>query len=876
MDSLWKESGCCALYQAAAALIKNSRVYALAAALAAWLGGLLRESLIFHFFTDQRQSEPEGTLSQGIRAGLHCQQVKLWHALHLDRLLEGSIFLKTGFWCALPIVFAPLLPTMAVLGLVLAGFASLILTLGCRRELRPVYSPLNKWVVLYALIYAFATCASVTFSGSLLVGMISICFLLFYLVVITSIQSWSGLRRLIFAMLLAGTLVALYGFWQYLHPEQFASAWLDTDMFSSITMRVYSTLANPNVLGTYLLLIIPFAAAMMITASGVWKKLVYAGICAMLAVCLVLTYSRGCYLGILFAALVFLILLDRRFLIPMVILLLLCPFILPDTILTRFTSIGDMSDSSTSYRVYIWMGTLDMLKDYWFCGIGPGEAAFDLVYPSYAYSAITAPHSHSLYLQILCETGVVGFAAFLGMIVSFFRSMCSALKRETRRDVRIFQIAAIASVAGFLVEGATDYTFYNYRVTLLFWCILGIGTLLARADRLKRADLGGRDLWQEEPSAPDAPRKLRVLNILSDTNIGGAGRCLLNYLKYSDRAHVETAVVLPTGSVLKPAVEALGTPVIEADIEGDRSLDPAAVPVLRSICAAADPDIIHTHGSMSGRIAARGSHAKLIYTRHSAFPVPDNMKRGLRHQTNRLINALYADRIIAVSPATAENLTDSGIPAGRIEVVMNGVEPLVPADAETQAQWKSRLGLKPDDFVVGMLARLEEYKGHTLLLEAAAVLRDEGYPIRVLIAGAGSYEDAIRAKIQELQLEDTVQLLGFTSQVPEFLSILDVQVNCSWGTEATSLSLLEGFSLGVPAVVSSYGGNPWLVTDGENGLIFENRNAEALEDRLRRLMDDRDLLNDMSASARIVFKERYTGKIFAENIERIYRDVRKK
>ena len=879
MHSLWKESGCYALLRAAVTLIRDSRIYGAVAALAAWLGGLMRESRIFHLITDQRRSEPEGTLSQGIRAGLRRLQAKLWHILHLDRLLEGSVFLKTGFWCALPIVFAPLLPTMVILGLVLAGFASLILTLGCRQELRPVYSPVNKWVVLYALIYAFATCASVTFSGSLLVGMISVCFLLFYLVVITSIQSWSGLRRLILAMLLVGTIVALYGFWQYLHPGQFASAWLDTDMFSSITMRVYSTLANPNVLGTYFLLVIPFAAAMLLTAPGAGKKLAYAVILILLVLCLALTYSRGCYLGILFAALVFLILLDRRFLIPMVILLLLCPFILPDTILTRFTSIGDLSDSSTSYRVYIWMGALDMLKDYWFCGIGPGEAAFDLIYPSYAYSGITAPHAHSLYLQIMCETGVVGIAVFLGMIISFFRSLCSALKRETRKDVRIFQIAAIASVAGFLVEGATDYTFYNYRVTFLFWCVLGIGTLLTHADRLKRADLGGQDIWPadaEEARGPDAPRKIRVLNILSDTGIGGAGRCLLNYLKYCDRDRFEIAVLLPAGSALKPAAEALGAPVIEADIEGARSLDRKAIPALRGICAAADPDIIHTHGSMSGRIAARGSHAKLIYTRHSVFPVPDNMKHGPRHQANRLVNALYADSIIAVSPAAAENLTDSGVKAEKISIVMNGVEPLVPADAGTQAEWRSRLGLKPDDFVVGILARLEEYKGHTLLLEAAAVLRDEGYPIRVLIAGAGSYEDAIRAKIQELDLEDTVQLLGFTSQVAEFLSILDVQVNCSWGTEATSLSLLEGFSLGLPAVVSSYGGNPWLVADGENGLIFENRNAEALENCLRRLMDDRDLLADMSASARIVFKERFTGKIFAENIERIYQDALKK
>ena len=882
--SLWKESGSYALCRRAGNCIKESWIYSIIATFANWLGRLLRRSWIFHFLTDQRTLEPQGNFSSGIRAKLRSLQQRIWKALHLDRLLENSIFLKTGFWCALPVIFAPLLPTMVILGLVVAGFASLILTLGCRQEMHPLYSPVNKWVYLYAFIYAFATCASVSFKDSLLVGMISICFLMFYLVMITSVRSWSTLKRIIFCMLMVGAVVALYGFWQYMHPELLSASWLDTDMFSTITTRVYSTLANPNVLGTYLLLVIPLAAAMMITSPGAWKKLVYGVILVMLIVCLAMTYSRGCYLGILVAAAVFLLLLDRRFLIPMIIVLLLCPFILPDTIITRFTSIGDLSDSSTSYRVYIWIGVLAMLKDYWFCGIGPGEDAFALIYPQYELSTVTAPHAHNLFLQITCDTGIVGLVIFLGMLVSFFRSMCTALKKETHKDAKVFQIAIIASVAGFLVEGLTDYTFYNYRVTFLFWCILGIGTLVCHADELKKADLKGQKAWSEEPeeasevadTGVEEKKKIRVLNILSDTGIGGAGRCLLNYLRYYDRDTYTVSVLLPKGSKLKPEVEALDTPVIEADIRGAKSLDPAAVPVLRSMVAAAEPDIVHTHGSMSGRIAARGSHAKLVYTRHSAFPVPENVKHGPRHWANRLMGDLYADEIIAVSPAARDNLTDSGVRSDKIDIVMNGVERLTPSSPETQEEWKQKLNLQSGDFVVGILARLEEYKGHRILLDAVSRLRAQGYPVKVLIAGTGPNEKNIKDGIQELHLEDSVQMLGFTSRVAEFLSILDVQVNCSFGTEATSLSLLEGFSLGVPAVASSYGGNPWVVTDGEDGLIFENRNSDALADCLARLMDHPEELAEMGRKAKATYESRFTGEIFAENVEHVYQHVLEK
>ena len=58
---------------------------------------------------------------------------------------------------------------------------------------------------------------------------------------------------------------------------------------------------------------------------------------------------------------------------------------------------------------------------------------------------------------------------------------------------------------------------------------------------------------------------IKVLNILTDSNIGGAGRCLINYLKYCDRDRFSVQVVLPRNSKLKPEVTALNVPVIEAD-----------------------------------------------------------------------------------------------------------------------------------------------------------------------------------------------------------------------------------------------------------------------------------------------------------------------
>ena len=76
---------------------------------------------------------------------------------------------------------------------------------------------------------------------------------------------------------------------------------------------------------------------------------------------------------------------------------------------------------------------------------------------------------------------------------------------------------------------------------------------------------------------------IKVLNIISDTNIGGAGRALLNYLAHYDRAEFENAVILPQGSELKPRLDALGVRVIEADIAADKSFSPKDTGKLKAL-----------------------------------------------------------------------------------------------------------------------------------------------------------------------------------------------------------------------------------------------------------------------------------------------------
>lgn len=93
---------------------------------------------------------------------------------------------------------------------------------------------------------------------------------------------------------------------------------------------------------------------------------------------------------------------------------------------------------------------------------------------------------------------------------------------------------------------------------------------------------------------------IRVLNVISDTNIGGAGRVILNYLRYADSSRFETWVAVPKGSLLKEPLEEAGARVLEVDGMADRSYHKEDVKALKELLRRERPDLVHTHGALSG------------------------------------------------------------------------------------------------------------------------------------------------------------------------------------------------------------------------------------------------------------------------------------
>lgn len=361
--------------------------------------------------------------------------------------------------------------------------------------------------------------------------------------------------------------------------------------------------------------------------------------------------------------------------------------------------------------------------------------------------------------------------------------------------------------------------------------------------------------------------KLKVVNIISDTNIGGAGKCVLTHARFYDRERFDLTVVVPKGSKLKPEIEVLGVKCIEAEGVADKSLSLKGIMAQRKLFRELGCDVVHAHATLSARIGARLAGVKgIVYTRHSVFEPSRVMKSPVGKLINKIIAALFSDKIIAVAEAAAKNVTDMGVNRRKIEVVLNGISPLSPLSEEEKKEQRKRFGVADDEKVVSLVARLETVKGHDDFIKAAQILKEQGVKVKLIAAGNGSRE-------KELKENKDVLFTGFISDAYNLIGITDISANASFGTEATSISLLEGMSLGIPAVVTDYGGNPGVIKDGENGFLVPTHSGERIAEKIKLLLEDKELYNKMSRRATEIFYEKFTAQKATKQIEEIYLSV---
>ena len=346
---------------------------------------------------------------------------------------------------------------------------------------------LDLAVLLFGALIFFS--GTITANGELgqMEAILSCCLMLGYFLTVNLIRTTQWLKRCVLALISSGTIVAILGILQYFFAAVSVDSWVDRQYFSEISNRAVSLFDNPNVLATYLVLILPFVLLAFLRASRGKEKTLYLISMMSVLVCVVLTWSRGAWLAVIASVLMFGFIYSKKTLRAIFFFLLSLPMlsvIVPSSLKHRFLSIGNLADSSTAYRYYTWKGSWRMVQEYFWSGIGYGPTAYQSAYPQYAYAGIeAAEHSHNLFLQILIGLGFGGLLVFLCLLFLAAQMNFEYLKNGKNEASRMFIIAAMSSILGALTMGCFDFIWYNYRMFFLFWTILGFACACIRIGR---------------------------------------------------------------------------------------------------------------------------------------------------------------------------------------------------------------------------------------------------------------------------------------------------------------------------------------------------------------------------------------------------------
>jgi colanic acid/amylovoran biosynthesis glycosyltransferase len=172
----------------------------------------------------------------------------------------------------------------------------------------------------------------------------------------------------------------------------------------------------------------------------------------------------------------------------------------------------------------------------------------------------------------------------------------------------------------------------------------------------------------------------------------------------------------------------------------------------------------------------------------------------------------------------------------------------------------------PGRLQLATVARLDACKGHAHALSAMRLAVDRGCDIRYSIAGKGEHRPALEAEVDRLGLRDRVDFLGTLGEheVLELLHRSDAFVLSSVGVgEAYPCSVMEAMSCGLPVISSIIGATPDMISNGENGILVEQRDERGLAEAMVRLGQDIDLRRRMGTAARVRAENGFDVRITA-------------
>jgi glycosyltransferase involved in cell wall biosynthesis len=332
------------------------------------------------------------------------------------------------------------------------------------------------------------------------------------------------------------------------------------------------------------------------------------------------------------------------------------------------------------------------------------------------------------------------------------------------------------------------------------------------------------------------------------------------------------------------AIKARGIEVIEVPFIRHSLLHSFTTAALRTflVCRKEKFDVVHTHTllpGIAGRVAARLARIPAVV--HTFHSWPLHNKRGkafsIVYQALELLAAYFAHVILFQNSDDMRSWSQiPGMPKEKATLIGNGIDcqtvmsKVQPIARETVHK---EFGIEDHVTLIIMVARLELYKGHKMVLKAIKqIMTDTDHKVAALFVGIGKDRSLIEEESNHLGLQDVVKFTGYRLDVPDLISASDISVLTSL-YEGIPRALMESMVLGVPVIATDVPGSRTLIRSGENGILVNHDDVPELTAAIRNMIEDPDLANRLANAGRQMVLSEYDEHSVVTRVEEIYKKL---
>ncbi len=298
---------------------------------------------------------------------------------------------------------------------------------------------------------------------------------------------------------------------------------------------------------------------------------------------------------------------------------------------------------------------------------------------------------------------------------------------------------------------------------------------------------------------------------------------------------------------------------------------PPEYEALRRTVADLQPHIFHCHagigweGHTGVRAAREAGIEAVLRTEHLPYLLTEPAQRD---EYRRLFDML--DGLICVSHGARRSFERAELPAEKLNVVQNGIEPC--SAAPKREELLTELGLSNGALLALTVGRMAEQKAHTYLLEAMPPLLESRPEAHLLLVGTGPLEEELQGQAERLGLGGHVHFLGRRSDVPRLMAACDLFVLPSL-FEGLPLVALEAMSLGRPVVGTKVCGTEEAVRDGVTGRLVEPRNSRRLAEAMAEALGDPELRRRWGRAGQERVRTQFSAERMARETAAIYENM---